>query len=337
MEALLRVEHLKKQFHRNSDGTYVLKDISFEMMPGECLGLIGNSGSGKSTIVKILTGITTATKGCIYLEGKQISGKRTQKEIGKKVQMIFQNPKSSLNPKMTIGQNLDDALLYYRKIPKTERKRQCEEILERVHLPVSYLAKYPSQISGGECQRVCIARALLRHPALLICDEATSALDPTTTRSILALLKEINQKYGITIVIITHEMSVIEEICDRVAIIDNSRIAEIGSVEDIFMRPKTEIARRLLYASGRLGEEMMSERCLRIIFDGTQASSPVIGNMVLECGAPVNILFADTKTIEGKMVGYTLVQLPENEAVVSKMKKYLEMHQVHYLEEAYHV
>lgn len=103
MEALLRVEHLKKQFHRNSDGTYVLKDISFEMMPGECLGLIGNSGSGKSTIVKILTGITTATKGCIYLEGKQISGKRTQKEIGKKVQMIFQNPKSSLNPKMTIG------------------------------------------------------------------------------------------------------------------------------------------------------------------------------------------------------------------------------------------
>ena len=127
MEALLRVEHLKKQFHRNSDGTYVLKDISFEMMPGECLGLIGNSGSGKSTIVKILTGITTATKGCIYLEGKQISGKRTQKEIGKKVQMIFQNPKSSLNPKMTIGQNLDDALLYYRKIPKTERKRQCEE------------------------------------------------------------------------------------------------------------------------------------------------------------------------------------------------------------------
>ena len=172
---------------------------------------------------------------------------------------------------------------------------------------------------------------------MLLCDEATSALDPTTTRSILDLLKEINQKFGITIVVITHEMSVIEEICDRVAIIDNSRIAEIGSVEDIFMRPKTEIARRLLYASGRLGEEMMSERCLRIIFDGTKTSSPVIGNMVLECGAPVNILFADTKTIEGKMVGYTLVQLPDNEGVVAKMKKYLDMHQVHYLEEAYHV
>ena len=215
-------------------------------------------------------------------------------------------------------------------------REKAEALLRYVELSDKRDA-YPSQLSGGQKQRVAIARALACDPKVLLCDEATSALDPTTTRSILDLLKEINQKFGITIVVITHEMSVIEEICDRVAIIDNSRIAEIGSVEDIFMRPKTEIARRLLYASGRLGEEMMSERCLRIIFDGTQASSPVIGNMVLECGAPVNILFADTKTIEGKMVGYTLVQLPENEAVVSKMKKYLEMHQVHYLEEAYHV
>ena len=232
MEALLRVEHLKKQFHRNSDGTYVLKDISFEMMPGECLGLIGNSGSGKSTIVKILTGITTATKGCIYLEGKQISGKRTQKEIGKKVQMIFQNPKSSLNPKMTIGQNLDDALLYYRKIPKTERKRQCEEILERVHLPVSYLAKYPSQISGGGCQRVCIARALLRHPALLICDEATSALDVSVQKEIVDLLKEIQQEEHMAMLFISHDLALVANVCDRILMLSDGEIKKIKCVPD---------------------------------------------------------------------------------------------------------
>ena len=202
MEALLRVEHLKKQFHRNSDGTYVLKDISFEMMPGECLGLIGNSGSGKSTIVKILTGITTATKGCIYLEGKQISGKRTQKEIGKKVQMIFQNPKSSLNPKMTIGQNLDDALLYYRKIPKTERKRQCEEILERVHLPV------------------------------LICDEATSALDVSVQKEIVDLLKEIQQEEHMAMLFISHDLALVANVCDRILMLFDGEIKKIKCVPD---------------------------------------------------------------------------------------------------------
>mgnify|MGYP000981879113 FL=1 len=173
-----------------------------------------------------------ATKGCIYLEGKQISGKRTQKEIGKKVQMIFQNPKSSLNPKMTIGQNLDDALLYYRKIPKTERKKQCEEILERVHLPVSYLAKYPSQISGGECQRVCIARALLRHPALLICDEATSALDVSVQKEIVDLLKEIQQEEHMAMLFISHDLALVANVCDRILMLSDGEIKKIKCVPD---------------------------------------------------------------------------------------------------------
>ena len=213
---------------------------------------------------------------------------------------------------------------------------RARELLKLVDLEDREKA-YPAQLSGGQKQRVAIARALAPSPKVLLCDEATSALDPTTTRSILSLLKEINRTLGITIVVITHEMSVIEEICDRVAIIDHSQIAEVGEVSDIFMNPKTEIAKRLLYASGRLGEEVLGERCLRIIFDGTQTSSPVICDMVLECGAPVNILFADTKTIEGKMHGYTLIQLPENRELGDKMKKYLDLHGVQYLEEAYHV
>ena len=248
MEALLRVEHLKKQFHRNSDGTYVLKDISFEMMPGECLGLIGNSGSGKSTIVKILTGITTATKGCIYLEGKQISGKRTQKEIGKKVQMIFQNPKSSLNPKMTIGQNLDDALLYYRKIPKTERKRQCEEILERVHLPVSYLAKYPSQISGGECQRVCIARALLKKPKVLILDDSTSAVDTATEGKIRHALAALTD---VTKLIIAQRITSVMD-ADMIVILDDGKVHAVGTHRELLAN---DTIYQEIYASQMKGDD----------------------------------------------------------------------------------
>ena len=146
--------------------------------------------------------------------------------------MIFQNPNSSLNPKMTIGQNLDDALLYYRKIPKTERKRQCEEILERVHLPVSYLAKYPSQISGGECQRVCIARALLRHPALLICDEATSALDVSVQKEIVDLLKEIQQEEHMAMLFISHDLALVANVCDRILMLSDGEIKKIKCVPD---------------------------------------------------------------------------------------------------------
>lgn len=221
-------------------------------------------------------------------------------------------------------------------VSRREARARARELLKLVELDNREKA-YPAQLSGGQKQRIAIARALAPRPKVLLCDEATSALDPTTTRSILSLLKEINRTLGITIVVITHEMSVIEEICDRVAIIDHSQIAEVGEVSDIFMNPKTEIAKKLLYASGRLGEEVLGERCLRIIFDGTQTSSPVICDMVLECGAPVNILFAETKTIEGKMHGYTLIQLPENRELGDKMKKYLDLHGVQYLEEAYHV
>ena len=188
---------------------------------------------------------------------------------------------------------------------------------------------YPSQLSGGQQQRVAIARALATNPKILLCDEATSALDPTTTRSILALLKEINKTLGITIIVITHEMAVIEEICQRVAIIDSSRIAEVGTVDEVFTRPKSAMAKQLIYPDGKRNSLATGKRYCRIVFDGNSSFEPVISNMVLECKAPVNIMFADTKNMDGKAYGQMILQLPEDERAAKRALAYLETQNVH--------
>ena len=332
---IITIRGLNKTFGSGDTAVTALSGIDLTIYEGEIFGIIGLSGAGKSTLVRCMNYLEKPTEGSVVIAGQLLEslGESQLLAARRNMGMIFQQ--FNLLMQKTALQNICFPL-EIAGVSRADAIKRARELLSVVELTDKEKA-YPAQLSGGQKQRVAIARALAANPKVLLCDEATSALDPTTTRSILNLLKEINQKLGITIVVITHEMSVIEEICSRVAIIDNSRLAEIGSVEDIFMRPKTDIAKRLLYASGRLGEEMMGERCLRIIFDGTKTSSPVISNMVLECGAAVNILFADTKTIDGKMVGHTLVQLPDNEAVVAKMKRYLEINEVNYQEEAYHV
>lgn len=332
---IIEIRGLGKWFDTKNGRIDALRDINLSIEKGEIFGIIGRSGAGKSTLVRCINMLERPTEGKVYFEGRDM-GALSQGQLNivrRSMGMIFQQ----FN--LLMQKTALDNICFPLEIAGVSRKDaidRARELLKLVDLEDREKA-YPAQLSGGQKQRVAIARALAPSPKVLLCDEATSALDPTTTRSILSLLKEINRTLGITIVVITHEMSVIEEICDRVAIIDHSQIAEVGEVSDIFMNPKTEIAKRLLYASGRLGEEVLGERCLRIIFDGTQTSSPVICDMVLECGAPVNILFADTKTIEGKMHGYTLIQLPENRELGDKMKKYLDLHGVQYLEEAYHV
>lgn len=226
MEALLRAEHLTKKFQRNTESDHAVYDVSFEILPGECLGLIGESGSGKSTIAGILAGFKQPTEGMVYFEGKPVIGKHVRNDARKNMQMIFQNPKSSLNPKMTIGQNLDDALRYYEKIPKKERSMQCEEILERVHLPKEYLEKYPDQLSGGECQRACIARALLRHPSLLICDEATSALDVSVQKEIVELLQEVQREEQMALLFISHDLALVGQVCSRILVLSHGEIVK---------------------------------------------------------------------------------------------------------------
>ena len=202
------------------------------------------------------------------------------------------------------------------------------ELLEIVGLS-DRADNYPSQLSGGQQQRVAIARALATNPKILLCDEATSALDPTTTRSILALLKEINKTLGITIIVITHEMAVIEEICQRVAIIDSSRIAEVGTVDEVFTRPKSAMAKQLIYPDGKRNSLATGKRYCRIVFDGNSSFEPVVSNMVLECKAPVNIMFADTKNIDGKAYGQMILQLPEDERAAKRALAYLETQNVH--------
>lgn len=192
---------------------------------------------------------------------------------------------------------------------------------------------YPAQLSGGQKQRVAIARALATNPQVLLCDEATSALDPTTTQSILSLLQKINQKLGVTIVIITHEMRVIEAICHRVAILDNSRVAECGMVEEIFVNPRSDIAKRLIYPHGRRKTVFQKRGCLRIVFDGSSSFEPVVSNMVLTCGAAVNILFADTKDIDGKAYGQMLLQLPDDETAKRRIYAYLSSRNLYFKEE----
>ena len=187
-------------------------------------------------------------------------------------------------------------------VEKDQAVERAKELLSMVGLSDKTYA-YPSQLSGGQQQRVAIARALATNPKVLLCDEATSALDPATTKDVLMLLKDINKNLGITIVIITHEMKVIEEICNRVAIIDKSRIAEVGSVEEVFTRPKTAAAKRLVFPEEHSIEMVPGKRCCRIVFNGNSSFEPIIAGMVLDFRQPVNILFADTKNIDGKHLG----------------------------------
>ena len=243
--------------------------------------------------------------------------------------MIFQH--FNLLEQQTVLENVCFPL-EIRGIPRKERREKALELLDKVGLADKANA-YPAQLSGGQKQRVAIARVLANEPEVILCDEATSALDPETTQTILKLLKNIRDTLGITIVVITHEMRVIQEICHRVAILAQSQVEEIGEVEEIFLNPKSEAARRLIYPSDRGQESFGAGRRLRLSFDGSKTDAPIVANMVLDCGAPVNILSANTQIIDGKTFGQLVLQLPDNPSAVSRMLLYLRQQGVSYQEE----
>ncbi len=317
---------LGKIYDNKNSSVRALEDINLTIYEGEIFGIIGLSGAGKSTLVRCINYLERPTEGKVIFNGIDLS-KVSEKELLKirqSMSMIFQQ--FNLLMQRTALQNICFPL-EIAGVPKKEARKRAYELLEIVGLSDKAKA-YPAQLSGGQKQRVAIARALATNPKVLLCDEATSALDPTTTRSILNLLKEINQKLGITVIVITHEMSVIEEICSRVAIVDKSQIAEIGTVEEVFMKPKSKIAKQLVFSGANHIEIFEGKDKLRIIFDGRTSFEPVIANMVLECKTPVNILFADTKDIYGKAYGQMVIQLPDDESGKKRIYAYLETHKI---------
>lgn len=321
MSSIIKLDKLKKEYPVGKDFITALSDINLEIEAGEIFGIIGASGAGKSTLVRCLNLLEKPTDGHVYFEDVDLATLNA-KELNKarqSISMIFQQ--FNLLMQRNVLKNVMFPM-EIAKVPKEERKKRAMELLELVGL--SDKAKvYPAQLSGGQKQRVAIARALANNPKVLLCDEATSALDPTTTREVLQLIKEINQKLGITVVIITHEMMVIESICNRVAIIAESRIAELGPVKDIFAKPATEAGRRLVYPDGERNIDFGNSRCIRIVFDGRSSFEPVIANMILDCKESVNIIYANTKNINGTATGEMVIQLAKDDKVFDKVFAYL--------------
>jgi len=326
---------LGKVFQSKNNVVKALEDINLTICQGEIFGIIGLSGAGKSTLVRCINFLERPTSGSVIFDGSDL-GKLEEKELLKARQsmgMIFQqfNLLMQRNSLQNICFPMEIA-----GISKKQAKARAKELLEIVGLSDKAKA-YPAQLSGGQKQRIAIARALATNPKVLLCDEATSALDPTTTRSILNLLKDINQKLGITVIVITHEMTVIEEICNRVAIIDQSRIAEVGEVEEVFVRPKSKIAKQLVFSGESHVDHFVGEYKCRIIFNGRTSFEPVIANMVLECKTPVNILFADTKDIDGKAFGQMVIQLPNEDTGRKRIMNYLVSNEIPFEEVNGHV
>lgn len=322
MDIMIQMKDVVKTFTGKDNTVEALKGISLDIYKGEIYGIIGMSGAGKSTLVRCLNFLEKPTSGTVLIEGADLAiMKEAQlRKVRTQIAMIFQH----FN--LLMQRSVLDNVCFPMEITgssKKEARKKAKELLEVVGLSEKAGA-YPSQLSGGQKQRVAIARALAMDPKILLCDEATSALDPQTTQSILALLKDINQKYGITIVIITHEMTVVQEVCTHVAIIDKGILAEQGTVEEVFSRPRSEAARRLVFRDEHKYAVMEGKRCIRIVFTQNSSFEPVIGNMVLECKAPANILLADTKDIGGTAHGQMILQLPEDRAVGDKMIRYLQ-------------
>ena len=321
-DAIVRIRSLNKTFTGRAGRVTALDGIDLDIRRGEIFGIIGLSGAGKSTLVRCINFLEKPTAGTVTVDGQELGSlsKKQLLEARRSMGMIFQQ--FNLLQQRTALQNICFPL-EIAGTSKADAEKRAKELLEIVGLS-DRAGNYPSQLSGGQQQRVAIARALATSPKILLCDEATSALDPTTTRSILALLKEINRTLGITIIVITHEMKVIDQICDRVAVIDKSCIAEEGRVADVFTSPKSDIARELVLPQERpVLEPTTGGRKVRIIFNGENTQKPVISEMILACRVPVNVLFADTKSVEGAAYGHMIFELPNDEHDAEKVISWL--------------
>lgn len=247
MDNILEVKKLNCVFNKGkSTEIAALKDVSFQLERGECLGVIGESGSGKSTSARIITKLTKKTSGDVYIDGRSMEDIKP-KELYKTIQMVFQTPVESFNPRMRIGASVGESLRNA-GMSREETKKKVESLLEECGLPKEYAKRYPHELSGGECQRAAIARALANEPKILICDEATSSLDVTVQKEIIALLNDIRKKAkkDISIMFISHDIALVQSFCDKVVVMNKGEVVESGEANDIIMNPKEEYTKKLI-------------------------------------------------------------------------------------------
>ena len=332
MEPIIQIKNVTKTFIGKDNQVEALKGISLDINKGDIYGIIGMSGAGKSTLVRCLNYLEKPTTGTVIVEDQDLStlSEAELRKVRTGIAMIFQH--FNLLMQKSVLENVCFPM-YIQGKKKKEAREKAEELLEIVGLKEKANA-FPSQLSGGQKQRVAIARALATSPKILLCDEATSALDPQTTASILELLQEINRKFNITIVIITHQMSVVRKICSHVAIMKSGEIVETGSVSEIFSHPKSDVARELIRkdegddisraeSSGNTKDLIQSGRKVRIVFSENSAFQPVIANMILKFREPVNILRADTRNIGGVAKGEMILEFAGDSRQAEEMQNYL--------------
>ena len=321
---MIEIQNLSKTF-TTSDGTVeALKNITLTIPDGEIYGIIGMSGAGKSTLVRSINLLERPTEGRILIDGRDLTqlSEPELRAARRNITMIFQgfNLLMQRNCQKNVCFPMELA-----GVKHSEAMKRAAELLELVGLGDKRKA-YPSQLSGGQQQRVAIARALATHPKILLCDEATSALDPQTTQSILSLIRDIHDKLGITVIVITHQMSVVEQICTRVAILDNGEVAEEGEVSKVFTSPRSKAAKRLVYPDGyELSVAHFDEGgVLRVVFNGAKATmAPMIAQMAIDCGIAASILAASTKSIGDKAYGNMILGIPGGAEAMRRATQYL--------------
>ncbi|NLN15445.1 MAG: methionine ABC transporter ATP-binding protein [Tissierellia bacterium] len=336
---MIQLIDVSKSFNSDSHTVHAVKEVNLTIREGEIFGVIGYSGAGKSTLVRCINLLERPTKGKVLIDGVDLTKLREKdlRAYRQKIGMIFQQ--FNLLGSRTVFENVAFPLKY-RGRKKSEIRERVLSLLELVGLEDKANA-YPSQLSGGQKQRVAIARALATEPKILLCDEATSALDPQTTKSILRLLKDVNRKLGITIVIITHEMHVIKEICNRVAVMEGGRVVELGDVVSIFSKPKAQITKEFINSTSNLSkiDELIKEksqivdlkageRIWRLDFHGSETKEPIIVQLAKNFHIEPSIIFGNVEVISDTVLGSLIVLVKVDQEREQEVIKYLEEKQI---------
>ena len=322
---MIEIKNLSKTFKTADSSLDALKNVSLTINDGDIYGIIGMSGAGKSTLVRCINMLERPTEGQILIDGVDMGSLSSKqlRDARRNITMIFQG--FNLLMQRNCLKNICFPL-ELEGMKKEDAKKRALELLEIVGLPDKAKA-YPAQLSGGQQQRIAIARALATNPKVLLCDEATSALDPNTTHSILNLIRDINKKLGITVIIITHQMSVVKETCNRVAILDNGTVVEQGEVSTVFAHPQSAAAKRLVFpdASDEIFAPASDEHRIRVVFNGAFATNtPLITKMAIDEGIAANILAASTRCIGDKVYGNMLLGIPGGDSELERASKYLQ-------------